>query len=299
MTKGRELRDELGLWLTILFWSLNFLAVKIGVRGMSPELFTALRFLLAAPLLLLLARAQGSIRLAPRDRWPVILGGILGVTIYQVLFTSSVQYTDVASSAILITLSPVVAAIFGWITGSERLQPVNLVGVGLGFVGAATVVLSGRPAASPLAPDPLLGDLLAIGAALAWAVYGILSAPLVRRVSPLTTTAWQSLVGAITLLPALFELPAARFGWSTFTLLYSAIPVTVFGLSFWQAATGRLGPTRVMVYINAEPAIAALAALWLLGQPLRPATVIGGAAALIGVYLARLGSFGRSPAGEH
>lgn len=297
MLRRRELRDELGLWLTIVFWSFNFLAVKVGTHGLSPTLFTALRFLVAAPLLLLIAHLRGGLRLAPRDRGPVIWGGLLGVTVYQVLFTTAVQLTDVASAAVLVTASPVVSALFGWLTRTERLRPANFVGVALGFAGAAAVVLSGRPPESALAPAPLLGDLAAIGAAIAWTGYGILSAPLVRRVPPLTTTAWQAAVGAVTLLPALvWQLPAARFGPGSLTVLYSALPVTVFGLTYWQSATGRLGPTRALVYLNAEPAIAALAAVWLLGLPLPSATVLGGAAALLGVYLSRVGSFGRREA---
>lgn len=284
-------RDELGLWLTILFWSLNFLAVKIGVQGMSPEVFTGLRFMIAAPLLLLIARAQSGLRVDRKDILPVITGGLLGVTAYQVLFTTAIALTDVASAAILVTLSPVMAATFGWLSRSERLGWPNIAGVLLGFAGAAVVVLSGRPETGSIAPAPLIGDICAVAAALVWAAYGIMSAPLVRRVPPLTATAWQATIGALTLLPmTVLGIGASHFGWGALTVLYSALPVTVFGLSFWQAATGRLGPTKVLVYVNAEPVIAAAAAALVLGQPLRPGTVVGGLVALSGVYLARAGS---------
>lgn len=300
MVSSRTWRDELGLWLTIVFWSLNFLSVKIGVREMSPEVFTGLRFLVAAPLLLLIARAQGGLRVDRKDILPVIAGGLLGVTVYQVLLTTAIQLTDVASAAILVTLSPVMAAVFGQVSRSERLAWPNAVGVMLGFAGAALVVLSGRPEAGTIAPAPLLGDVCAVGAALVWAAYGVMSAPLVRRVPPLTATAWQATLGALTLLPVtVLGLPAAHFGWGALTVLYSALPVTVFGLSFWQAATGRLGPTKVLVYLNAEPVIAAGAAALLLGQPLRLTTVVGGLVALSGVYLARAGALSIRRAGAN
>ncbi|MDA8345161.1 MAG: DMT family transporter [Thermaerobacter sp.] len=287
---------EVGLWLTIVLWALNFLAVKIGVRAFPPALFTALRFLVSAPLLLLLAQRSGGIRVPRREILPLVGTGLLGISVYQMLFTSAVQLTDVASSAILLALSPVFAAIWGAATRKESLRAGNFVGVGLGVIGAALVVLGGSSSPSRNAPAPLLGDVEALLAAITWAAYGFLSLPLVRRLPPLTVTAWQSAFGGIALLPFVpVYWHEAHFSANAFALLYSALPVTVFGLSFWQGATARLGPTRLLAHLSAEPAIAAAAAYFVFGSPLGAAVIGGGIISLLGVYLARAGSITSSP----
>ncbi len=282
--------QEAGLWLTILIWSLNFLAVKIGVGDLPPTVFTALRFLIAFPALWLLAARQGGMRVARRELLPLAVSGLIGISVYQYLFTSSIAWTDVASAAVLMTLSPAIGAVWGHLSHADRLRPGNWLGVGLGIAGAAIVILAGGQSARAIAPHPLLGDLAALGAATLWAIYGVLSAPLVRRMPPLTVTAWQSLFGLAALVPAgALELGRTHIGWPAAAVLYSALPVTVFGLTFWQGATGRLGPSRVLVYLNAEPVIAALAAALLLHAPLTVWIGLGGVLSLTGVYLARVG----------
>ncbi len=282
---------ETGLWLTIVLWSLNFIAVKIGVQDLPPALFTALRFLVAGPLLLALAYRKGEIRVSHRDFWALAGTGLIGISLYQLLFTTAVQLTDVASAAILMALSPVFAAIWGVIARSETLRIGNLLGVALGVAGAVLVILGGHRAATATAPAPLLGDGAALLAAVAWAVYGFISLPLVRRLPPLTVTAWQSVLGGIALLWAIpIYWPQAHFTVNAFSILYSALPVTVFGLSFWQGATARLGPTRLLAHLSAEPAIAAVAAFFMFGTPIGRFVIAGGIMSLVGVYLARAGS---------
>jgi drug/metabolite transporter (DMT)-like permease len=282
--------QEAGLWLTILVWSLNFLAVKIGVGDLPPTVFTALRFLIAAPALWLLAARSGGIRVARAEVLPLAVSGLIGIAAYQYLFTSAIAWTDVASAAVLMTLSPAIGAVWGHLSGQDRLRPGNWLGVALGTLGAVIVILGGARSRGA-APMPVLGDAAALGAATLWVVYGVMSAPLVRRLPPLTVTAWQAVFGLAALVPVgLWDVGRATFGWPALAVLYSALPVTVFGLTFWQGATGRLGPSRVLVYLNAEPVIAALAAAWLLHAPLTVWVALGGALSLGGVYLARIGS---------
>ncbi len=296
MERRRGAWLEAGLWLTILLWALNFLAVKIGVRAFPAVIFTALRFLVAAPLLLLLAAKAGTARVPARDLLPLAGTGILGISFYQLLFTSSVQLTDVASSAILLTLSPVFVALWGAITGREALRAGNFLGVALGVGGAVLVVLGSSSVASRSAPAPLLGDAEALLAAFAWAAYGILSMPLVQRMPPLTVTAWQSVFGGAALLPLVpFAWRGVHLSLSALAVLYSALPVTVFGLSFWQGATARLGPTRIMAHMSAEPMIAAVAAYFAFGAPLGIWVIGGGVLSLLGVYLARAGTIANGP----
>jgi drug/metabolite transporter (DMT)-like permease len=296
----KELWLETGLWLTIVLWSLNFVAVKIGVRDLPPALFTALRFLIAGPLLLVIASRRGGIRITPRDFWALAGTGVIGISLYQLLFTSAIQLTNVASAAILMALSPVFAAIWGVVTRSESLRVGNLIGVALGVAGAVLVILGGQRAATPSAPAPLVGDAAAVLAAIAWAAYGFISLPLVRRLPPLTVTAWQAVLGGTALLWVIpVYLPEAHFTLNALAILYSALPVTVFGLSFWQGATARLGPTRLMAHLSAEPAIAAIAAFYMFGSPIGTFVIIGGIMSLAGVYLARAGSATRSPRRGH
>src|SRR5690606_26719798 len=76
-------------------------------------------------------------------------------------------------------------------------------GLGVALVGVVIFLLDKRDAGG----GTLLGDLLSIGAAAAFAAYGVINRPLVRRYPAETYTAWTVLAGAVPLL--LVSLPAA------------------------------------------------------------------------------------------
>ncbi len=180
------------LLLVIVAWATNLSVVKVAVRDFPVHAFNALRLIVAAAAFgVVLWRAQPVERRVARADWGrVVLLGLVGGTLYQMLFMSGVPRTSVANSGLIFGLSPVAISILSSLVGHERLSWVRWAGAVLSVVGLYFVVGVG----ATLSVNSLAGDAFVFAAMLGWAVYSVASRPLLGRYSPTILTAWASIV---------------------------------------------------------------------------------------------------------
>ncbi len=283
----------------IAIWGVNFTIVKLALREFNPLVFNALRFGLATVVMLGIlwrrGRAPGerNLALAPRRDWVlIVLLGLCGHTLYQVLFINGLALTTPANSSLLMATAPIWVAIIGLVLGIERINRVMWAGILMSFSGIALLILSGN--AVSLGGATLMGDLLLLGCAILWAAYTTASKPLLGRYSPLRLTAWSMVAGTIPLV--LLSIPAvAREDWSQLSLgawgalAFSALFAVVIGYLIWYTSVQRVGNARTAVYSNLTP-VAAIVFAWLvLGDALMPLQLLGAAIVLAGLVVTRRG----------
>jgi drug/metabolite transporter (DMT)-like permease len=139
--------------------------------------------------------------------------------------------------------------------------------------------------------DHVSGDLLALGAAAAWAWYGVVIGPLVGALGSLRATGWSMLVAVCGFTPLAFgDVRALAWGsvsWQAWVgLVYGATAGMVLAMTLWGRAIHRFGPQQVMLYMYLEPVSAVVIAAVLLGEALHPTQAFGALLALVGVALA-------------
>lgn len=284
---------ELGVLAVTVVWAANFIVVKAALAVLPPVGFAWVRFSLAAIVLLGLLRwREGSIRIAPRELAPIALLGVLGFGIYQILWTTALQSISAGDSALLIAATPVMTAMLAVVAGSDVLTPAKLAGALVSFAGVG-IVVAGEQGLD--LGGSLVGDLLTLTAALLWAVYTAFGAPILRRHSPLRTTTWAIVAGALVLAPpGLAELRAtdlAQVGPDAWAgVLFSAVlPAALANVVVFHAVR-LLGPTRITAFQFLVPAFAVVLAFVFLDEPIRLAQIAGGAVIVLGVALTRRGS---------
>jgi drug/metabolite transporter (DMT)-like permease len=159
-------------------------------------------------------------------------------------------------------------------------------------VGVAVVIATG-PGLS-LATS-VTGDVLTLAAALCWSTYTAFGSAVLRRYSPIRTTAWAMVGGTIVLaVPGSFQ--AAGADWSGVTagawagLLYSALIAAGLSNVLVFTAIKLLGPTPVTALQSLVPFLAVLLGAEFLGEPIRPEQIVGGAIIVAGVMITRAGS---------
>lgn len=175
-----------------------------------------------------------------------------------------------------------------WPLGMVVLAPVLLPGLGLGarhllaallgFAGAAWVIL-GAPSAGAAASGEVTGYLLALGAALAWSSYSLLT----QRVAPFPTSAiglFALVSGALSLMcHALLEAPVtmSAHDWTLLALM----GIGPLGAAFflWDAALKRGDPRQIGVLSFLTPLLSTVMLLAVRGE--RPSWSLAGATALI------------------
>ena len=286
-------RDRIGLELmllmVVLIWAANQTIGKLAMREISPQIYTTLRFLLAAPLMLLVLKWREGKVAFDRVLLPhLILIGFIGVSFYQTIFIAALKYTSVTNLALMMGISPLFTVLLGAATGQEKLRS-GIIGGCLVAFGGLVMVLRFGPIQSGAATATLLGDGLALAASFLWGLYPVIVMPLLKKHSGLWVTAWSSVPGTIILLffsgSELLSLPwQAISSMAWFAVMFAAIPVTVFSLLIWYWGVERLGANQVMVYMYLVPPASIAIAYFAIGEQVGFWQLVGGAVAMIGLF---------------
>ena len=282
------------LLLTVLIWGTNFSAVKFGLSELSPLAFNAVRFVCGGVALGLAARAAGQRWRFERRHLPFLVGlGLLGFSLYQLLFIYGAAATTAANAALILATVPAWVALGGSLAGLERVGAVGWLGVGLSFAGIAMIVLGADRGADFLfGGASVRGDALVLIGTLCWSAFTMLGRLAMRHYRPLSVTSFSAAVGAVPLiLLGLPELAAASRGTVSAAAWAAAVFSGVFAIGLgtlcWNVGVSRLGSARTSLYSNLTPLVA-LGTAWLaLGETLTAQQGLGALAAVAGVVLAR------------
>ncbi len=290
------------LLLTVFIWGSNFSAVKFGLSELPPLAFNAVRFFCGGIALGVVARAAGQRWHFERHHLPFLIGlGLLGNTVYQLLFIYGAATTTADNAALILATMPVWVVLGGSLTGLERVAPAGWLGVGLSVAGIVMIVLGAdRAAGFHFGGASLAGDTLVLLGTLCWSVFTLMGRLAMRHYRPLAVTSFCALVGAVPLvllgLPELVRLergavsPAA---WAT--AVFSGIFAIGAGTLCWNVGVSRLGSARTSLYSNLVPLVALCVAWLALGETLTARQGWGALAAITGVVLARRHTRPREP----
>jgi drug/metabolite transporter (DMT)-like permease len=254
-----------------------------------------LRYGLAAVALLVILRYnEGSVRLPRPDTIRILVLGGLGFGLYQILWTTGLQYIPAGDSALIIASTPVLVAVLAVIAGADTLTPMKFVGALLSFLGVVVVIAAG---VGITLGSSALGSALTLAAAFCWASYTAFAAPVLRTHSPLVLTTWATIGGTLVLIPpgvvqllapgAVRPQDAGELVSVVLAIVYSGVLAAAIANVIVFNGVKLLGPTRVITLQSFVPAMAVVLAYVFLGEPIRPAQVIGGLIIVLGVALTR------------
>lgn len=213
----------------VLMWSLLGVFTT-GSGAVPPFLLNGLCFGLsglgALAWLALSGRGFSALR-QPLGIWAIGVAGLFG---FHALYFTALRNAPPVEANLINYLWPLLIVLFSGLLPGERLRSHHLAGVAMGFVGAGLLVTGGGRL--DLSAEHLLGYAAAIGSALTWAIYSVVS----RRLPGVPTEAVAGFclaTGVLSLLAhALTEttvLPAGPREW-TMVALMAALPV---GLAFF------------------------------------------------------------------
>jgi drug/metabolite transporter (DMT)-like permease len=273
--------------LAVLLWGGIYPGAKLGLREIPILSFTCLRILLAVVMCFMVSRSPTAWPVPP-SLWQPLLRAGLAQTVFQLLLIASLRWTTAGNSAILLATAPLLTAAWLAVTAQAALGRWQWVGLVVGLVGVGVVVQGGGITATE---SQLGGDLLAFGAAGAWAWYGMAIGPLVKALGPIRATGWTMVVAALCFTPlSLGEMSGHGWGsvsWAAWAgLLYGATAGMVLAMALWGRAIHRWGPHQTMLYVYLEPVSAVGIAAVVLGEALHPMQAVGALLTFVGVGLA-------------
>jgi drug/metabolite transporter (DMT)-like permease len=301
----RALRDSvtvvkaaLFLVLATAFWAGNFVFGAAALDTVDPISLTWIRWAFAVIPLFVVAQLieKPDWRAATRHLPLLALLGVLGITGFSVLIYFALQFTSPLNASLINAVNPalivVLAAVLPAVIQGGRREHMSwrsVLGIVLGLIGVIIVITDGDVLAL-LRNGLNLGDLLMIGAIVAWSIYTLVGRR-VHDVPPITSTAIQVAVAVVLLTPVLaingLHWPTDAPGWGA--IGYIVIFPSIAAYVFWNAATRMVAPATASIYINLQVVFTALIGLPF-GFGITVVQVIGGIVVVAAVVLLARGA---------
>jgi drug/metabolite transporter (DMT)-like permease len=277
--------------------AVSFAAVFIRLAEAPPLAIAAYRMVIATALLLpfsLLKTVRNLVKLSRHDLFLVLLSGLF-LALHFWLWITSLSYTSIASSVVLVTAHPVFVVIASYFLWRERLSKAAFGGIGIAFTGVILINYSGLI----LDSQAFLGNLLALLAGIVVGAYLITGRQLRARIDFISYLTAIYTVAAIALLIAVAVSGTSLFGYSTETytmLVLLALVPQLIGHSSLNLAVRLIPVTLVSVAILGEPVGATILGVLIIGEMPTFNELLGGILILGGIYIVIKQGYGRGSA---
>lgn len=294
----------LALLFVVTAWGGSFPVAKIALRELTPLNLATIRFtvatLLFIPVVLLARRRQGE-RGIPLPSWPDLLrlNGLawLGVTVHFLLQYTAVARTSASNAGLIIAISPLFVVLVSSLWLREPFTWRRLMGILVASFGVAMVISRGTFQFN-FGSQTLLGDLIMVVNALTWALFSILGRAMMRRLSPLITTFYITVLGTVWFYPlavprGLWSQVAtlSATGWLAVSFLGVICSVACYYLWYW--ALSQVEASKVSPFQYLQPMVSLALSALMLGERISPILLVGGAVPIILGLILVTGSGGR------
>ena len=275
--------------LSISFWGVSFVSIKAVLEKLDPYSLMVLRFGLGALfLLVILLFTRSRLRISAGYIPHLIVLGILGVFVHQLLQATALLTINASSAGWLISFAPIFTVVLSVLFLHEKMNVKKGLGMIIAIVGVFLVTTTRSGHSFEFSMN--IGFILMILSTLNWAIYSILLKKLRIPYPALVVTFYMSLTGFLLTLPFIIR----NRGWESLPmltqtewahLLFLAIFVSGIGYWYWGKALEVLDASKVSIFLYLEPLVTLIAAIFLLHEKFILISAIGGIIIIIGVVI--------------
>jgi drug/metabolite transporter (DMT)-like permease len=267
--------------ITILCWSLAFIFTRITVNYFSAFSLGFLRYFVAALALIAVAVAK---KIRPPERGDLkwfLLSGTTGFFLYILTFNKGCETVTASESSMIIATVPALTAVLAAFAYKEKMGALSWISIAIELAGVAIITQVYKVG------EANIGFLWLLCAAVLLSVYNVLQRKLTRKYTPLQTTIYSILTGALMLcifLPGSIKeirnAPPVQF-------LYIAI-LGVFSSAIayftWSVAFSKAKETAtVSNYMFLTPLLTSALGFVMINESPSKQTVTGGIVVLVGM----------------
>ena len=290
---NKRLLAHIALFAANLIYGINYTVAKdVMPDFIEPLGFIFLRASGALLLFWLCYRLFFYQKIARNDMLKLMLCGLFGVAINQMLFFEGLNLTTPINAAVIMVTNPILVLIMGALLAAERITKRKMLGIALGATGAISLITYGG--AVELNPNHFWGNIMVLINAASYGVYLVMVKPLMEKYKPITVISWVFLFGFLFVIP---------FGWTDFqSIQWSQMPsdvlykvaFVVMGTTFMAYLLNiyglkTLNPSTVSTYIYLQPVLASMVAILAGSDSLSPIKIMAALIIFGGVYLVSVG----------
>ncbi len=284
-----RMKGHLIVLVTNIFFGLNIPISKSLLASVGPFGWSFTRAIFACSCFWMLSLFLPRERLAQKsDLGLLLICALFGMVFNQLSFVVGLTMTSPIDASIISTAVPVMVMIIAAIVLKEPITPTKVTGVLVGAAGALLLITSG--ASGSIGSNGLQGDLLCLLSGLSYAIYLVISKPLVQRYSSVTIMKWTFLFSSVFLFPTGFsELKIIDVAAIDTQLWLKIAYALMFGtfIPYLLIPMGlkRLRPTTMSMYNYVQPMVASVVAIIALQDTFTWAKLVAAVLVFSGVYI--------------
>ena len=267
--------------IVVIAWGLSFISTRVLLdNSLSPIEIYIYRFAIAYVSLLAICHKR-IFASSLRDELMFVVCGLVAGSIYFISENVALEYTLVSNVSLITSLSPLLTVLIaGFIYKSSRPARGAYVGSTVAFVGVGLVIFN---SSFNMSLNPI-GDLLALLAALCWAVYSIMIKPLNAHYDARFITRKVFFYGIVTALPFLAvnshitPLSVILRSEVLLNLLFLSLACSLGCYLLWALSVIRIGALKASNYLYFQPVVTLVFSMLILGEKI---TLVGGSGCLM------------------
>jgi drug/metabolite transporter (DMT)-like permease len=282
----------LALIFTMVLWGSSAVFMRTLALSLSPENSLAIRYVLLSVINVAGLLWLGTWRI-PRADWPrFLIAGVVGMAGYNWFVNAGFELVPAGVGTLVTMVEPLMIAMLAALLLGEKLTIYVFIGVVMAIAGSVVLFWPDITATAPQSVSPL-GIVYLLICCLGWAVYTIVSKPLLERYDSFTVTAMTMLIAAPIMIGAASEpLPvlAARLDLRQWLeVVYLVLAAGIGGTMLWNYGTRHLSSTAAGTFLYLIPVVAVAAGALVLDEKVTVWILAGGLLMLAGVAAAQFG----------
>ncbi len=278
---------------TVVIWGVGPVFLRTLSVDLGPADHLAIRYAIVGAIYVVCLAIFGGWRI-DREDWPRLLViSLIGMIGYNLGSAFGFAHVSAGIGSLIIGTQPLLIALTGSLIAKERLTPAALFGLVVGFLGVVLLVWQDL-SVSVDSLSFLMGCGMIFLSGLAWAIYVVVSKPLIQKYGTFSISALSlSICAAVLVLmlgrPSTLDTLAGMSARSWLELGYIAIISTMVASLTWNWAASRLTAAASGAFLYLIPIIGVAAGALILREQVTSGMVTGGALILAGVAIAQFG----------
>jgi len=268
-------------------WSSAFTSAKIIVSSAPPLSALSLRFLVSGLLAIGIGWLLGqSLKLTSSQWKATVIFGICQNSIYLGLNFIAVQRIEASVAAIIASTMPLIVAFLGWIIFRDRLKPLAIFGLVLGFIGVL-IIMNTR--------IQNINDLGAISLCVLGAISLAIATLSVKNATSggnlWIIVGYQMIIGSIVLLPFALLLEEINIAWSfklIIAFFYTTLIPGLLATWVWFVLVSKVGAVKGATYHFLNPFFGVLIAYIILKESIGLSDYIGVIVVSVGIIIVQI-----------
>lgn len=287
----KDLVIYISLIVAMSFWSLSFVWYKIAYISFGPISTIFLRLILAAVFLFIMAFVLKRYKpIKKKDLKLFILLAFFEPFLYFLGESYGIEHVSSTLAAVIISTIPLFTLFVAYYYFSEKLTFINIVGIGVSFIGVVMVIFY-KGIGSDISLKGILLMFVAVFAAIG---YNIFVKKLVKDYKPIMIVGYQNMIGILFFAPLFFILEFKSIDISLISskAIIAVIELAVFASSFafilFTYAVREIGIAKANVFANVIPALTAVFAFFMINESFNVVKSIGIGLVITGLLLSQL-----------